>query len=89
MTSSAIAFPRSIRWGDYQGNVFHSERSGFGLYLRRMGTFPTYTGKLTLLDTEASSANCSRYCASPAWSSAYDKLRTRPTCLATRYQPRP
>ena len=52
VTSSAIAFPRSIRRGDYQGNVFISGRSGFGLYLRRMGTFQAYTEKLTLQETE-------------------------------------
>ena len=53
MESSAIAFPRSIERRDYQGNVFISGRSGFGLYLRRLGTFPSYTEKLTLGDTEA------------------------------------
>ena len=50
--SGAIAFPRSSRRRDYGGNVFISGRSGFGLYLRRMGTLPAYTEHLTVVDTE-------------------------------------
>jgi len=53
MQTSAIAFPRSVRPGDYRGNVFISGRSGFGLFLRRIGTFPDYTERLTVADTEA------------------------------------
>lgn len=53
MESSAIAFPRSVGPRDYRGNVFISGRSGFGLYLRRIGTFPAYTEKLSVADTEA------------------------------------
>ena len=52
MESSAIAFPCSRERRDWRGNIFISGRSGFGLYLRRMGTFPAYSEKLTVADTE-------------------------------------
>ncbi|MBN2002851.1 MAG: DEAD/DEAH box helicase [Anaerolineae bacterium] len=47
-----IVFPRSERRGDYGGNLYLSPRGGFGMYLRRQGTFPAYTEKLNQADTE-------------------------------------
>ncbi|MBN1811811.1 MAG: DEAD/DEAH box helicase [Anaerolineae bacterium] len=52
LTSSAIAFPRSLGRGDSRENVFVSGRSGLGLYLRRLGTFPSYDAKLSIDDAE-------------------------------------
>ncbi len=52
MERSAIAFPRSALQDDYGGNVYLSARSGMGLFLRRSGTFPAYSGKITMEDTE-------------------------------------
>ena len=51
MASSAIVYPRSRRKRDYLGNVFVSARGGFGLYLRRTGTFSNYRDKQSLEDT--------------------------------------
>ncbi len=39
-------FPRSSRPSDFGGDVFVTARSGFGLYLRRSGTFPAYATRL-------------------------------------------
>lgn len=52
MAHAAVVFPRSRTTGDYRGNLFVSGRSGFGLYLRRAGTFPDYGAKISLVDTE-------------------------------------
>jgi len=52
MESSAIAFPRSRRQRESAGNVFISGRSGLGLYLRRMGTFPDYGEAQTVGNSE-------------------------------------
>lgn len=47
-----IVFPRAERRGDYGGNLYLSPRGGFGLYLRRQGTFPALADKLSQADTE-------------------------------------
>ena len=44
---AATLYPRSVRQGDFGGDVFVTARSGFGLYLRRTGTFPDYHDRLT------------------------------------------
>ena len=44
---AATLYPRSTRQGDFGGDVFVTARSGFGLYLRRTGTFPQYHDRLT------------------------------------------
>ena len=44
---AATLYPRSTRQGDFGGDVFVTSRSGFGLYLRRTGTFPEYHDRLT------------------------------------------
>ena len=44
---AATLYPRSTRQGDFGGDVFVTARSGFGLYLRRGGTFPDYHDRLT------------------------------------------
>lgn len=55
MVQAAVLFPRSSREHDYGGNVYVSARGGFGMYLRRRGTFPEYDdvaqGALGLDDT--------------------------------------
>jgi ATP-dependent helicase YprA (DUF1998 family)/very-short-patch-repair endonuclease len=52
MVTSAVAFPRSVAFGDYQGNLFVSGRSGLGQYLRRQGIFPAHAHKLTVAESE-------------------------------------
>lgn len=52
MTHSSIAFPRASRRSEFRGHTFVSPRSGFGIYLRRQGTFPNYTEKQRLGDTQ-------------------------------------
>ena len=52
MVHSSVVYPRARAPDDYRGNLFLSGRSGFGLYLRRAGTFPDYADKLSLVDTE-------------------------------------
>lgn len=52
MAHSFVAFPRSERPGDSQESLYVSGRGGFGLYLRRAGTLPHYTDKLSVEDTE-------------------------------------
>ncbi len=47
-----IVFPRAQRPKDYGGNVYLSPRGGFGMTLRRQGTFPAYGEKLSQADTE-------------------------------------
>lgn len=44
---ASTLYPRSTRQGDFGGDVFVTARSGFGLYLRRAGTFPDYRDRLT------------------------------------------
>jgi len=44
---AATLYPRSTRQSDFGGDVFVTARSGFGLYLRRGGTFPDYHDRLT------------------------------------------
>ena len=45
-------FPRSRRKGDSRDFVYLSPRGGFGLYLRRATTFPDYTERQNLDDTQ-------------------------------------
>jgi ATP-dependent helicase YprA (DUF1998 family)/very-short-patch-repair endonuclease len=52
MVSGSVAFPRSARRGDFGGHTFVSARGGFGLYLRRSGTFAGCTERLNLVETE-------------------------------------
>jgi very-short-patch-repair endonuclease len=52
MEHAQVAFPRSRQKGDYGGNTYVSARGGFGLYLRRVGTFPAYAEKLVRDDVE-------------------------------------
>mgnify|MGYP000172314037 CR=1 FL=1 len=47
-----IVFPRAVHGGDYRGNLYLSPRGGFGMYLRRQGTFPALDSKLSQADTE-------------------------------------
>ncbi len=44
---AATLYPRSTRQGDFGGDVFVTARSGFGLYLRRTGTFPQSNDRLS------------------------------------------
>jgi very-short-patch-repair endonuclease len=48
---SFTAFPRSKRHGDSEECLFVSERSGFGLFLRRTGLFPNYSAKISTQET--------------------------------------
>jgi ATP-dependent helicase YprA (DUF1998 family)/very-short-patch-repair endonuclease len=53
LTHDFIAVPGSVRYRSNREYVFVSPRSGFGLFLRRVGTFPGYKGpKLKLEDTQ-------------------------------------
>ncbi|MFH1633751.1 MAG: helicase-related protein, partial [Chloroflexota bacterium] len=52
MEHAAILFPRSVRKGDYRGNVFVSSRGGFGQYLRDPATFEDYAEKPGLDETQ-------------------------------------
>ena len=47
-----IVFPRSTQRADYGGNLYLSPRGGFGMYVRRQGTFPACPEKLNQADTE-------------------------------------
>jgi len=51
LETAARAYPRSKLDADYGGNLFLSERSGFGLYLRRTDTFPEYAGNISGTET--------------------------------------
>jgi len=53
MVHAAVLYPRSRSKRDYLGNVYLSERGGFGQYLRRRTTFPGYLEKITLEHTAA------------------------------------
>jgi len=50
---ATILYPRSRSKKDYLGNVYLSERGGFGQYLRRPTTFPGHLEKITLGHTTA------------------------------------
>ena len=53
MTHNFVAIPGSSRYRTTQEYLFISPRSGFGMFLRRMRTFPNYDGpRLTLDDTQ-------------------------------------
>lgn len=47
MVHAGVLYPRSRSAKDFAGNVYLSERSGFGQYLGRSTTFPGYTDKIT------------------------------------------
>lgn len=49
---AATVFPRSKEPGDSGANVFLSARGGFGKYLRRHGTLPHLTRRLSEAETE-------------------------------------
>ncbi|MHB1317954.1 MAG: DEAD/DEAH box helicase [Anaerolineae bacterium] len=51
LETAARAFPRSKRDADYGGNLFVSDRSGFGLHLRRRDTFPDYSDTISSTET--------------------------------------
>jgi ATP-dependent helicase YprA (DUF1998 family) len=44
---ASTLYPRSVRQGDFGGDVFVTARSGFGLHLRRTGTFPDYSARIS------------------------------------------
>ncbi|MHB1042627.1 MAG: helicase-related protein, partial [Eubacteriales bacterium] len=46
MQDAAVLYPRSRSKTDFKGNVYLSERGGFGQYLRRRATFPDYNEKI-------------------------------------------
>lgn len=50
---ATILYPRPRSKKDYLGNVYLSERGGFGQYLRRPTTFPGYLERITLGHTAA------------------------------------
>jgi ATP-dependent helicase YprA (DUF1998 family) len=52
MQHAKILYPRSAAEGDYGGNVYVSARGGFGQFLRRPATFPDYSSKLSLEETQ-------------------------------------
>ena len=53
LTHAYIAVPSSSQQRSNKEYLFVSSRSGFGMFLRRMGTFPDYDGShLTLEDTD-------------------------------------
>ena len=53
LTHDFIAVPGSVRYRSNREYLFVSPRSGFGMFLRRAGTFPDYHGpKLRLEDTQ-------------------------------------
>jgi ATP-dependent helicase YprA (DUF1998 family) len=52
LESAATLYPRSRAESDSRGDVFLSSRSGFGMYLRRAGTFPEYADRLSTHDSE-------------------------------------
>ncbi len=53
MTHNFVAIPGSSRYRSTGEYLFVSPRSGFGMFLRRMGTFPNYDGaRLDLNDTQ-------------------------------------
>jgi len=58
LLQAGILYPRSRRLNDFRGNLFISSRGSFGQFLRRPGTFSTYTKKLTLDETDAVIAKC-------------------------------
>jgi len=51
LENSAVAYPRSVAQNDAQENVFISDMSGYGLFLRRDTTFPSAAQKLNKADT--------------------------------------
>lgn len=50
---AATVFPRSVQGKDFQGNVFLSGRSGFGIFLGANSTFADFHGNLTLPERES------------------------------------
>lgn len=51
MQFSTVLYPRARTRKDYMGNIYLSERSGYGQYLRRRNTFTNYTDKINLVET--------------------------------------
>lgn len=49
---ASIFFPRGRQPNDSRFNVYASSRGGFGLYLRRHGTFPNASERLKMEDTD-------------------------------------
>jgi superfamily II DNA/RNA helicase/very-short-patch-repair endonuclease len=52
LTHSFVCYPRSKSTEDTADSRFVSSRGGFGQYLRRPSTFPTWSNKLTLAETD-------------------------------------
>ncbi len=50
---ASVLYPRSRGPHDYGGNVYLSPRGGFGQYLRRRTTFPDFSERLRLEDSDA------------------------------------
>jgi superfamily II DNA/RNA helicase len=49
---ATVLYPRSRAQADYRGDYYLSPRGGFGQYLRRSTTFPTWDGQLNVGDTQ-------------------------------------
>ncbi len=52
MEHAAVLYPRSRGPNDYGGHLYLSARSSFGRFLRRRATFPEYSERIRLADTE-------------------------------------
>lgn len=52
LTHSFVCYPRGRGSEDTRDSIFVSGRGGFGQYLRRQSTFPSWSNKLTLIETD-------------------------------------
>jgi ATP-dependent helicase YprA (DUF1998 family) len=54
LVHASVLYPKPRRRAaqEFRGDIYVSARGGFGQYLRRANTFPSYTERLTLDDTE-------------------------------------
>jgi len=52
MEHASILYPRSRTKNDYRGHTYLSPRGGFGQYLRRHSTFPGYSEKISISETQ-------------------------------------
>ncbi len=52
MEYASTLYPRAKQQDDFWGNVFLSPRGGFGQYIRRNTTFPEYSDRLSLDETQ-------------------------------------